>query len=614
MSMKRAAWLITLAFLSSCSGEKTIRFAQFSDTHVAENTTGAEDLRKAVADINALGNLDFVLITGDITDMNVGENLRVARRILDSLSVPYHIIPGNHDTKWSGSAGANFRSLWPDDKFVFDADKYRFIGFHQGPVLRMDDGHIPREDLDWLRSTLQSTGKDKPVILVMHYPLSPAIDNWQQCLDIIRDFDIRAIIHGHGHRSRLGEYQGIPGIMGRSTLRAAQEHGGYNVYELRHDSLFATERVTGTGEERAWLSLDLMAGKGIQHVADSLLPDFSINQKYPQVKLKWLFDSGFSTTASPVVADGQVYIGDTSGKLHVLDLVGGAEQWSFSAGGAIYATAAVSDNYLVFNSADSFVYCLDKEKRALQWRYRTENALVAVPVIENGVVYTGASDSVFRAIDLASGELIWQYAPVNGFVETRPLTYQDKVVFGAWDGSMYALHLQDGSLTWHWQGEKKAPLYSPAACWPVAAEGKIFVAAPDRFLSVVDAQTGQTIWRNNDWKFRETVSMSADGKTVFARSMTDSVVAVKSSSEKFDLLWQADFGYGYDIAPSMPVEKDGTLFWGTKNGLITAANASDGKIRWQYKFEHFLINTVAPIDARQVVLSNVDGKVGLLGL
>ncbi|UCF63719.1 MAG: PQQ-binding-like beta-propeller repeat protein [bacterium] len=612
--MKITLLIVGILFFLSCSQDRTIRFALFSDTHVSENTTGAEDLRMAVKDVNELENLDFVLISGDITEMNIGNNLQIAKRILDSLTVPYYIIPGNHDTKWSGSAGANFRSLWSDDKFVFDAGKYRFIGFHQGPVLRMDDGHIPRADLDWLQDNLRAAGRDKPVILVMHYPLTPAVDNWFECIDIIREFNIQAIIHGHGHRSSLSYYNGIPGIMGRSTLRASNEYGGFSLLELRHDSIFVSEMATGSGEKRKWLGLDLTAGTGIQPVADSLLPDYSVNQKYPQIKLKWLFDGGFTTTASPVTDDSQVYIGDVSGHLHVLDLRTGLERWSYLAGGAIYSAAAVDSNYLVFNAADSIVHCLKRDKQSLLWQYRTNNALLAVPVIFKGVVYTGASDGIFRAINLADGKLIWQFQKVMGFVETRPLIFRDKVIFGAWDGHLYALNLNDGSLAWTWHGEISSPLYSPAACWPVGAYGKVFIAAPDRFLSAVDVQTGKTIWRNNDWKFRETVGISNVGDVAYARSMTDSVIAISTHSRNFNLVWHENFKYGYDIAPSMPMEKDGTLFWGTKNGLITAANAKDGKLIWQYRFENYLINTVEPISSGQVVFSNIDGKTGLIGL
>ncbi len=94
--------------------------------------------------------------------------------------------------------------------------------------------------------------------------------------------------------------------------------------------------------------------------------------------------------------------------------------------------------------------------------------------------------------------------------------------------------------------------------------------------------------------------------------MTDSVVAFSVKAAKSQIVWANDFAYGYDIAPSMPMEKDGTLFWGTKNGLIIAADAVDGKVLWKYKFENYLINTVTPLSANQVIFSNIDGNIGLL--
>ena len=138
----------------------------------------------------------------------------------------------------------------------------------------------------------------------MHYALTSSIDNWFECAEIIKPYNIRAIIHGHGHRSRFREYLGIPGIMGRSTLRAGKEHGGFNIFELRGDSVFVTERITGGSEQRQWLSHDLSVHSTVEDVPDSLMPDYSINEKYPAVEIDWLFDSGFLTTASPVISDG----------------------------------------------------------------------------------------------------------------------------------------------------------------------------------------------------------------------------------------------------------------------------------------------------------------------
>ena len=62
----------------------------------------------------------------------------------------------------------------------------------------------------------------------------------------------------------------------------------------------------------------------------------------------------------------------------------------------------------------------------------------------------------------------------------------------------------------------------------------------------------------------------------------------------------------------MPVEKNDVVYWGTKNGLIVAANAVDGKLKWKHKYKNYLINTVAPIDGKNVLFSNIDGDVVLL--
>ncbi len=450
--------ILTLFFIA-CNQQKPIRFVLFTDTHLAENTTGAEDLRLAVTDVNAQTDIDFVLVSGDITDMNIDHHLEMAKQILDSLSVPYYIIPGNHDTKWSGSAGANFRALWGDDKFSFVAGPYRFIGFHQGPVLRMDDGHIPREVLTWLERELQKAGPEQPIILVMHYPLNASIDNWIECVDIIKNYNIKAMIHGHGHRNRLKYYQGIPGYMGRSTLRAKEEKGGYTLFTLRNDSLIAQERTSGGPYGEIWAKDQLAANLSVQSVPDSLQPSYEINDQYPQVRISWLYQSGNMMTASPVYDGNRIYAGDVSGTMYALSPTDGEVVWKYRGAGAIYGTAAVEEENLVFTSADSQIYCLNSTTGSVNWKVKTGNAMVSVPVIHEGVVYVGASDGIFRSLDLYTGETIWENSEIPGFVETKPLVYHEKVFFGAWDGHLYALSQRDGTLAWKWNTGKVKPAY-----------------------------------------------------------------------------------------------------------------------------------------------------------
>lgn len=602
-----------LVLLSSCASEPSFRFAVFSDIHIMEGTNAAADLSLAVKDANSQA-LDFVLVSGDITDMNIGDNLQVARQILDSLVCPYYIIPGNHDTKWSGSAGYNFTLLWGADKFSFDHDGYRFIGFHQGPVLRMDDGHVTIQDLKWLENELEHLETtDQPVILVMHYPLDASVDNWYQVADLIEPYNIELIIHGHGHRNSLSSYEGIPAVMVRSTLRGRDARGGYNIAEVTGDSILFHERVPGVESRAPWCRLAFDGSSPV--TADSKndkRPDYAVNEKYDGVSVTWKQLTGYSMTASPETFDGMVYTGDFSGTLRSLNVKDGTENWSYKCGGPIMATPAVSEKRVVFTSADSSVYALDRKTGKRVWRHTTGAPNLAVPVIQGNTVFVGGSDHTFRAVDLITGKPVWVYKDVNGYVETRPLIYNGSVIFGAWDESLYALDIRNGALLWKWQDGRPGKLYSPAACWPVAADGVVYIVAPDRVLTAIDHKSGKTLWRSKRHQVRETIGISADRKRVYARCMRDTVFAVSTRSRDYREIWVENYEYGYDIAPSMPVECDGTLFFGTKNGLIVASDARTGKLKWKYKLGNALINTVKPLDDRNVIVANMDGIVARL--
>jgi 3',5'-cyclic AMP phosphodiesterase CpdA len=100
MKFNTLALVLLFPFLV-CSQQGSFRFAFVTDTHIGSpNGAAEEDLRRTVQDINEQKDLAFVLLTGDITELGTQEELLLAKKILDSLKIPWYIIPGNHDTGW----------------------------------------------------------------------------------------------------------------------------------------------------------------------------------------------------------------------------------------------------------------------------------------------------------------------------------------------------------------------------------------------------------------------------------------------------------------------------------------------------------------------------------
>ena len=614
MYRNKILFFLILAVIIRWAPAQSFRFAWLSDTHVSPTTTGAKDLSAAVKDINRQKGIHFVIVSGDITDTNFDDHLLHAKHILDSLNVPYYIIPGNHDSKWSGVGLANFKAFWGNDKFTFDYGPFKFIGLHQGPMLSMADGHFSPDDLEWLKNILHHLkNRQQPLIFVFHYPLYPpfAIDNYDAFLDVVKGYNVKLILNGHGHRDKASIAYGIPQIMDRSTLRKNHPCGGYNIVDYKDSTFYFTKRLSCDSTVGIWDSVSMKPRYTINEKS-ILRPDYSVNDSFPQVRVVWKKNIKHLITSSPVEFNHKIYLGNIHGNMQCFNLEDGHILWNFKTGKSIFATAAISPNGLVFTSTDSTIYCLNPSNRKLKWKLKTKRPNLSIPIIRNDTVFVGSSEGIFRAINLKNGTVIWQQPHIHGFVEARPLLYGNKVIFGTWADTLYTLNRQTGDIIWKWQGGRPYALFSPAACWPVASQGKIFIVAPDRYMTAIDAKTGKTIWRTNRYKVRETIGISANGQRVYAKCMRDTVFAVNPSSPKPDYLWIKNFKYGYEFANSMIEEKDGIAYFGTKNGLIIAFKGQNGQLLWKHKIDNSFVNTVLPLDNKQIVVATMDGRIQLL--
>lgn len=610
--MKKVFMLLTLAvcLLAQPAVSQPFKFAFISDTHIGSGTA-EEDLRRTISDINLQTGIDFVLLTGDITEMGTDAEIKLARQIINELKIPYYIIPGNHDTGWSESGGVSFIREFGYDKFVFDHKGYRFIGCASGPYVRMSDGHIPRDAVVWLDSVLATTPKDQPIVFANHYPLDPGLDNWFEVTDRLKRYNTQLALCGHGHNNRAVKAEGIPATMGRSNLRAKAEFGGYNIVEMRGDSVFFNVKTPGNDDLKTWRKLPLQK----QQYSDEQnfeRPSFVVNEKYSTVKPVWSYHSDANVVSTPAYARGLVIFGNSVGEVEALSAKDGKKVWSHKTGGAIYSSPAVSGNRVVLGSGDGYIYCFNISNGSVLWKLKTGAAVLGTPAIDKNVVYIGGSDKHFRAIDVRTGKELWAFGGLEGTVVSQPLLYQGKVIFGAWDRHLYAISQQSGKLVWKWNNGHGNRMFSPAMVNPVAVDGVVYIAAPDRYLSAIDANSGQTLWRTNEATVRESIGLSADKKLVYGKTMNDEIVAFETGREKAVLAWRLHAGFGYEHVPSMLIEKKGLAYFGTKNGTVYAIDPRAKKVSWAHKLDNSMVNTVNVIKPGQVLTATMDGVVALI--
>jgi outer membrane protein assembly factor BamB/predicted phosphodiesterase len=608
--MKKFLLLSIIICLSLSVFAQNFKYAFVSDTHVGA-TTGEEDLRRTVADINSQKGLDFVVITGDITEMGTNDELKLAKNILSTLKIPYYIMPGNHDTGWSESGGVSFIKEFGYDKFTFDHNGYRFIACASGPYVRMSDGHIPRDATVWLDEVLKKTPKDMPIIFLNHYPIDNSLDNWYEITDRLKTHNIQYIINGHGHSNIAMNFEGIPATMGRSNLRAKDSIGGYNIVAMRKDTAYFAIKKPMQELLPTWRKIALK--KFVHQTLKAYdRPSFEVNKKYADVKEVWTYHSNANVVNTPAYNNDAVIFGNSLGLVEALSRSNGKKLWTYNTKGAIYSSPVINKQLVILGSGDGNIYALNVANGKLVWKVETTNAVLGSPVIEGKNVYIGGSDHCFRALDILTGKTVWKFEEIDGAIVGKPLIYQGKIIFGSWGRHLYALDLKTGNLVWKWNNGNGNRMFSPAMCTPVATNGIVYIAAPDRFLTAINAINGQTLWRTKIAMVRESIGLSADSTTIYGKTMQDEIVAYQTNGNAPSLLWKLNAGFGYEHTPSDLVEKNGIVFYGTKNGVVYTFDAKTHQNVWLHKIDNSMINTINPIDNKNIVVSTMDGKVTLL--
>lgn len=248
---------LLLIFQLNAYSSDLFRFAFITDMHIdVKNEKPTKDLLSAVNEINSINSIEFILIGGDVTENGDSASLCKAKEILNLLKRPYYITFGNHDVRASRPENRLYKTVFSSDRFSFIYKNVHLIGFSTVPVSNYGIGHVSDTDIAWIQLELAKQTADIPLIVTTHYPLLTGdVDNWYKMTDILRNYNTQVILNGHYHRNALLNYDGIMGLVNRSTLSGRELKGGYSIYTIS-DSLSVSEKLIDS-DEREWLTIPI---------------------------------------------------------------------------------------------------------------------------------------------------------------------------------------------------------------------------------------------------------------------------------------------------------------------------------------------------------------------
>ena len=609
MVMKKLIPIILL--LPILISAQEYKFAWISDIHTGYPTAEA-DLDSVVGLINSFDEIEFVIASGDIAEKGKVSELEKAKSILDKLKMPYHIIPGNHDTKWSETGTVGFSDVFGDDKFSFIKNNTLFLGVNSGIPMRGGGGHFKPEDLKWIKSNIERKDIYDEIFITVHHPPDSSIDNWFKLNNILYDEKYSFIFTGHGHNNKIHNFNGIKGATGRSTLSQGKDSYGFTIVRNSPDSLFFYE-VGKDPIPELWASINKTDTADIDYIdsAKFFLSD--------SIDLLWKADLNATLSAPLLTWKDKLYSADLSGILACFDSTGNI-LWDYDAFGNVISRPAIADGIIAVGNVRGDLSTLNAETGEQFLSIGLDDAITSQLITidykgskqlmmpkqtnSNAAVVIGTSSGKLYCYDLETLQELWINESAEGMIETRPLYIEDKIIFGSWDGYLYCIDARNGTLIWKWT-ENDNFYYSPAAVVPHTDGKNIFVSTPDKFVSAVDLLLGKTVWLKElqSW---ESLGISEDSSAIFVKSFMDDFYLVSAKDGEIISNW--DINYGLDTMPSEPVEIDGNILFGGKNGYIYSIN-KNGSYSPIIFTGTARVHSIQNFDDKKLAASNMDGTI-----
>jgi 3',5'-cyclic AMP phosphodiesterase CpdA len=209
--------------------------AHISDLHIGQdrNDGGARALRRARETVDRLnrigGELDAVLVTGDLADHGLPEEYAAVRELLATLRFPVLVCPGNHDDRT-----AYLADLLREPHVDGPVNRVHRLG---GYTIAMCDSSIPRQNegfldddtLTWLDKVLAEN--EDPALVCFHHPPVelgiPFVDGIMlqepgRLAEVVDGHDnVVAVLCGHAHTGATTTFAGRPLVVAPGVVSTA---------------------------------------------------------------------------------------------------------------------------------------------------------------------------------------------------------------------------------------------------------------------------------------------------------------------------------------------------------------------------------------------------------
>jgi outer membrane protein assembly factor BamB len=202
----------------------------------------------------------------------------------------------------------------------------------------------------------------------------------------------------------------------------------------------------------------------------------------------WRMNLKSRVYTDPVIDGSRFFVFSQVGEAVAAEIRTGKRIWETRLSGPILGTPAISHQAIFLATQNGDVYSINKENGELLWRNHHQDVFIAPLTLYERMVLVPSESGTLYAFNTKDGGKLWQISNEKKF-NARAIVLENSIFVGSWERHVLSLK-PDGTIRWKF---KAAEIITEE---PILWRNLVIVAAYDRFVYALDAQTGRQIWRH----------------------------------------------------------------------------------------------------------------------
>ncbi len=280
--------------------------------------------------------------------------------------------------------------------------------------------------------------------------------------------------------------------------------------------------------------------------------------------------------SSPVLFEGQVYVGSDNGNLYALNEKDGAIAWSFNTGSWVYSTPFVNTEYITCANENGELYVFNRIQQRLMWKKLVGETEKTWPIVD-GIVY-GVVGNMIKAYEVKTGK------------------------------ELPGISVGDKYYDFNGLEQKGAPIISEL----IVNNGFAYFTAASNFIYKVDLKERTLSWQSQIGEVGQSSPVITNG-SVFIGTRTRDVLQLNDTDGSLVRQYKTDnrwLDYSLKMHKGGPVNgtvsvDNGVVYFGSYDYGFYAHDIKTGKRIWKYAIKHHIDRT-KPIITDTLVIFGAD--------